>query len=243
MMCKYSIAMLRFVLAALFFLGSSPGPPLWAHDGDRDGYPDVAELTGTTERERFLGLFAAVAEAQYTAPSENWLRRDCSGLLRYAFVEALKPKNAAWFARFPDSPPVSSSFSAHYPLPVLSRSVFRNAPGSYRPDDVAAGRIVGLANAEELMRYSSVPLGRTETSARRGDLLFFAHPLAAGSGFHSLVYLGRGRVVYHTGLRPEEGGEVRLLTLDTLRRHPDPSWHPDPDNPHFLGFYRWKIVS
>ncbi len=242
-MCKYSIAMLHYVLAALLLLGSRPGPPPWAHDGDRDGYPDIAELTGTAERERFLELFAAVAEAQYTALSRDWLHRDCSGLLRYAFVEALRSKNAASFAKFPDLPPVPTSFSVHYPLPVLSRSVFRNAPGTFQPDDVAEGRIVGLASAEELMRYSSVPLGRTETSARRGDLLFFAHPLAAGSGFHSLVYLGEGRVVYHTGVRPEDGGEVRLLTLATLRRHPDPTWHPDPDNPHFLGFYRWKIVS
>lgn len=242
-MCKYSIAMIRFVLAALLFLGSSPGPPPWAYDGDRDGYPDVAELTGAAERESFLGLFAAVAEAQYTDSSEDWRERDCSGLLRYAFVAALRPKNAAWFGKFAHLPPALSTSPGHYPLPVLSRSVFRNAPGTFQPGDVAKGKIVGLASAEELMRYSSLPLGRHETAARRGDLLFFAHPLAEGSGFHSMVYLGGGRVVYHTGLRPEEGGEVRLLTLDTLRRHPDPTWHPDPNNPHFLGFYRWKIVS
>ncbi len=242
MMCKYSISMIRFALAALLGLAGGPGPPPWAHDGDRDGYPDVAELTGAAEREAFLERFAAVAEAQYAAPSGDWRERDCSGLLRYALVEALKPGTAARSATFSHPPPAPPGL-AHYPLPVLSRSVFRNAPGTFQPDDVAEGRIVGLADAEALMRYSSVPLGRSETAARRGDLLFFAHPRAEGSGFHSMVYLGGGRVVYHTGLRPGDGGEVRLLTLDTLRRHPDPTWHPDPENPHFLGFHRWKIVS
>jgi uncharacterized protein YfaT (DUF1175 family) len=107
---------------------------------------------------------------------------------------------------------------------------------------VEEGRFVGLATAAELMRYSSLPLGRTPDVAERGDLLFFAHPLAAGSGYHSMVYLGDGMVVYHTGLSAEAGGEVRLLSLATLSKHPDSSWHPVPENPHFLGFYRWKIV-
>lgn len=238
-MCKYSIHVFKLVLTALLLLGSAP--PLWAHDADGDGYPDAAELTGTAERAAFLEGFAAVAEAQYTAPDKAWLERDCSGLLRYAFVEALKP-SAARFGRFAH-PPAAALPVDRYPLPVVSRSVFRVAPGGFRADDVAEGRLVGMADAEALMRYSSLPLGRTENAARRGDLLFFAHPLAEGSGFHSMVYLGGGRVVYHTGLSPEDGGEVRLLMLSTLRRHPDPTWHPDTQNPHFLGFYRWKIVS
>ena len=219
--------------------------PTATYDSDADGYPDAAELTSTAERVAFREWFAAIAEAQYTAPAPDWTERDCSGLLRYAFVEALEPKTAAWFAQFPflappSIPPVKS---LSYPLPVLSRSVFRIAPGSFREDDVEAGRLVGLATAAELMRYAAVPLGRSEVTAERGDLLFFAHPLSDGSGYHSMVYLGDGKVVYHTGLSPEEGGEVRLLSLDTLRKHPDPSWHPDADNPNFLGFYRWKIIN
>ncbi len=214
-------------------------------DSDADGYPDAAELTSAAERVAFREWFAAVAEAQYTAPAPDWTERDCSGLLRYAFVEALEPKTAAWFAQFPflNPPRVPAVKTLSYPLPVLSRSVFRIAPGSFREDDVEAGRLVGLATAAELMRYATLPLGRSEAVAERGDLIFFVHPLAEGSGYHSMVYLGDGRVVYHTGLSPEEGGEVRLLSLDTLRKHPDPSWHPDADNPNFLGFYRWKIVD
>ncbi len=213
-------------------------------DGDGDGYPDAVHVRDATDREAFRRWFAAVAEAQYTHLAEDWRERDCAGLLRYAFVEALKPKTAEWSSKFPylperNIPPVRG---LSYPLPELSRSVFRIAPGPYRPGDVEEGRFVGLATAAELMRYSSLPLGRTPDVAERGDLLFFAHPLAGGSGYHSMVYLGDGMVVYHTGLSAEAGGEVRLLSLATLSKHPDSSWHPVPENPHFLGFYRWKIV-
>jgi uncharacterized protein len=238
---------MRPIFAFLLALGLTAGAA-WGQavpDSDADGYPDALELTNAAERLSFLEWFAAVAEAQYTAPAPDWAHRDCSGLLRYAFVEALRLKDAEWFAKFPYLPAVAAPpvRSLVYPLPIVSRSVFRTAPGPYREDDVEAGRLVGMATAYELMSFGSVPLGRSAASARRGDLLFFAHPLAAGSGYHSMVYLGEGRVVYHTGSSPEGGGEVRLLTLETLRRHPDPSWHPVPENPHFLGFFRWKIVS
>ncbi len=232
--------MLRLVLVLLLgLLGITQGQ---ITDSDRDGYPDEVELVSAAERRSFLEWFAAIAEAQYTAPAEDWLERDCSGLLRYAFVEALKPKDAAWFVKYAYLPNVPSAPLNRYPLPVISRSVFRTAPGAFQEDDVAVGRLVGMTDAEHLLRFSSTLLGRSERVAKRGDLLFFAHPLAEGSGYHSMVYLGEGRVVYHTGLSPEAGGVVRLLSLEALRRHPDPSWHPDVRNPHFLGFYRWNIV-
>jgi uncharacterized protein len=214
-------------------------------DSDGDGYPDVVEISSNAERTAFMEWFAAVAEAQYTAPAPNWEYRDCSGLLRYAFTKALEPKDTTWFTQFPyfKAPQVAPVRSVSFPFPVLSRSAFRITSGSYQQSDVEAGRIVGLATAEELMRYSSVFLSKDERFAKRGDLLFFVHPLAEGSSYHSMVYLGEGKVVYHTGAAPEEGGEVRLLSLNTLRKHPDSSWHPDTDNRYFLGFYRWKIVD
>ncbi len=213
-------------------------------DSDQDGFPDVVEIYSSSERAAFRDWFAAIAEAQYTSISPTWHAQDCSGLLRYAFTEALKPKTPDWFTQFEtplrvSTPPVKT---LSFPLPILSRSAFRIAPGVYDPLDVAEGNIVGAATAAEMMRYSSVHLGNTPASAERGDLLFFIHPLAEGSGYHSMVYLGDGMIVYHTGATPEEGGEVRLLSLETLAQHPDSSWHPVPSNPNFLGFYRWKIL-
>jgi uncharacterized protein YfaT (DUF1175 family) len=231
---KYLICFVFYFLSLAF-----------AQDADADGYPDMVEITSSSERVAFMQWFAAIAEAQYTAPAPDWEYQDCSGLLRYAFVEALKPKDTAWFSKFPflQIPTVAPIRSLSYPMPRISRSVFRIAPGVYQKSDVEEGRIVGLATAEELMRYSSVPLGRNERMAQRGDLLFFIHPLAEGSLYHSMVYLGSGMVVYHTGYSPEDGGEVRLLSLETLRKHPDPTWHPNPENQYFLGFFRWKILD
>ena len=219
-------------------------PPAAVLDYDRDGYPDIAELHSAAERDAFMRWFAAIAEAQYAAPAADWTRRDCSGLLSYAYREALKPKTPEWWAKFsyfPDLgiPPLEQS----YPLPEIGRAVFRMAPGSYVKGDVREGRFAGDSGAIDLLNYSTVFLGRTPEKARRGDLLFFIHPLAQGSAYHSMVYLGNNKVVYHTGYAPDQGGEVRLLTLQTLSQHPISTWHPIPENPNFLGFYRWKIVE
>ncbi len=229
------------LLIILFFMTfASAFSPL---DADADGYPDVVELNSLREREAFLDWFSAIAEAQYTAPSSEWKYRDCSGLIRFAYIEALKRKDGAWFSKFPYLPKVKAIPIENYPMPIISRSVFRVDSGSFQLDDVAKGRMVGIASAFELMKYSSKFIGKRQEQAKRGDLLFFIHPLAEGSSYHSMVYLGDGKIVYHTGADLQDDGEVRLLSLETLRRHPDPSWHPDPSNPNFLGFYRWKIVD
>lgn len=242
--------MIRYYVFALLLFSLPLTQAARPLDSDADGYPDAVEIRSPAERAAFLDWFASVAEAQYAAPAADWEHQDCSGLLRYAFTEALSPKTAQWFERFsyfpqPQWQPVRS---LSYPMPVISRSVFRIQGGAFKDGDVEAGRMVGMATAYELMTYASVLLGRDVSSARRGDLLFFAHPLAEGSAYHSMVYLGntaqgKDMVVYHTGLSPDEGGEVRLLSLETLNRHPDASWHAEASNPHFLGFYRWKIVD
>jgi len=219
----------------------------WGAPSDAYGYPLEVRITDAQDRAAFMRWFAAIAEAQYTAISPDWRPedQDCAGLLRYAYVEALKPKTAEWFAKFPYLPEraIPAVRTLSYPMPQIRRSVFRVAPGPYRKGDVEAGKLVGRTTAWYLMRYNTVFLGRTPDKARRGDLLFFVHPLAAGSAYHSMVYLGGGMVVYHTGLSPEDGGEVRLLSLETLGQHPLKSWHPVPQNPNFLGFFRWKILA
>lgn len=232
----------RAVLVAVLALAGM-APAAGAADSDRDGYPDALELVGQ-DRANFADWFASVAESQYYGLSPDWkpADQDCAGLLRYAFVNALTRHGAAWWAKFrflprPRSPEVRG---LTYPAPLVSRSVFRVAPGPYRPGDVDAGRLVGRTSARFLANHSAAPVTRDPARAQRGDLLFFLRP---GLGaYHSMVYLGEGRVVYHTGARPDEGGEVRLVTLATLMRHPDPAFHPTPGNPNFLGVYRWQIL-
>lgn len=234
---------LGLLLLAGAALSASPAAP-GAQDQDRDGYPDAAELYGE-DRARFSEWFAAIAESQFYGMNADWKvqDRDCSGLLRYAFVQALLPHDAAWKAKFKflPTPRLPSVQNLRYPLPFISRSVFRVAPGAYQPGDVGAGRLVGRTGAQYLANYSSVRVSRDIRTAQRGDLLFFFRP-RVGS-YHSMVYLGGGMVVYHTGASPEEGGEVRLLSIQTLLKHPDAAFHPTLDNPNFLGVYRWKVLQ
>ena len=60
--------------------------------------------------------------------------------------------------------------------------------------------------------------------------------------YHTMIYLGNGRTVYHTGPSGDDPGIVKSLTFAQLAVHPNPRWHPVASNPYFLGFYRWKIL-
>lgn len=234
-------------LILLTVLGMALGAPTFdeaARDIDRDGYPDAAELRGE-DRARFSEWFAAVAESQYYGLNSDWKRedQDCAGLLRFAFVQALVKHDSDWKAKFKflPTPRFPSVQHQSYPLPYLSRSVFRIAPGAYQAGDVTAGKLVGRTSAQYLAHYSSQRVTRNVNEARRGDLLFFFRPRLGV--YHSMVYLGGGMVVYHTGASPEEGGEVRLLSVQTLMKHPEKAFHPVSSNPNFLGVYRWKVVQ
>ena len=101
------------------------------------------------------------------------------------------------------------------------------------------------------MAENTVPLGKDRARAQAGDVLFFEDPDAPGMGFHSMVYLGDldgipgedDWVVYHTGPEGSREGQVRKVRLAQLAAHPEEKWHPRADNPHFLGFFRWKIAQ
>ena len=232
------------VVAVICVLGLAFGDSASITDSDRDGYPDALELVGR-DRTAFADWFAAIAEAQFYGHASDWKPedQDCSGLLRYAFVNALEKKDTAWYAKFKFFPrPGSSEVRAYgYPMPLLSRSVFRQAPGVYQRTDVQDGRFVGRVGAKYLANYSSVFISKDWRHAQRGDLVYFIRP--GLRSYHSMVYLGGGMVVYHTGGSVEDGGEVRLLSLETLFKHPDRALHPTANNPSFLGFYRWKILN
>lgn len=225
---------------ALTLTHHANNPP---QDRDYDGYPDAVELHGE-DRLRFADWFASIAASQYFGINSDWQIKDqdCSGLLRYAYAQALMPHTPSWFAKFKYLPPTryASVQAYHYPVPQLSRSLFRVAGGAYQHEDVEDGKLVGRTTVQYLANYSTQPISRSLQQAQRGDLLFFIRPQKRS--YHSMVYLGNGQVVYHTGANPAEGGKVRLLNIRTLLKHADTAFHPVASNPHFLGVYRWKIL-
>lgn len=209
-------------------------------DRDRDGYPDAAELTSVEDRTAFRRWFAAVAAAQRRAPCPCWdpRQRDCAGLVRFAFREALRTHDAAWLARIGrlDEIPDRDVERLRYPdLPVLGDRPFRVRGGPYRgPQDFDAAPTAQRLVAGSLQRLPDG--GRWET----GDLLYFSDPVLRVD--HLMIVAGDG-VVYHTGRGPDGAGEVRFVALRALERHADPQWRPQPSNPTFRGPYRWRILT
>jgi hypothetical protein len=229
---------------------------LWpaAADRDQDGYPDAAELRDEGDRRAFRAWFTAIAEAQFYAPDPRWeaVHRDCAGLLRFAYKEALRAHDADWLGRTPylhrAGHPDVRAFS--YPdLPVLGTRLFRQRPGVYRLDEDLDAAFGPAASAQALWELSSRPLGKDADRALAGDLMFFRDPERPVASMHSMILLdppeaGRARrVVYHTGAGPDGAGEVRLVRLLDLDEHADDRWRPSPVNPNFLGYFRWNILE
>ncbi len=116
-------------------------------DRDSDGFPDVTELFGDTDRLNFRRWFCAVAESQVFEENRRWdeLNRDCAGLVRFAYIESLKPHDDAFFASYatlvsPANPDVKKY--AYPDVPLLGTAVFRTAPGAFtcRPISASTSR-------------------------------------------------------------------------------------------------------
>ena len=217
-------------------------------DSDQDGLPDAAELTSFSDRENFRRWFAGIAGAQFEQVSEAWNpgQRDCAGLVRFALREALRRHDRAWLkAMGPGYEALAPDVRA-YSLGrgPLGEKLFRTDFGSYRETDLEAGKFSEFADARTLKNYNCVLLGRDRRQARPGDLLFFHQPWVQKYPYHVMVFLGAAdSVVYHTGSSPTDEGVVKKVSLAALDGHPDARWRPVAHNPHFLGFYRLKILD
>ena len=230
-------------------------------DSDRDGIPDRAELRSFNDRENFTRWFTAIAEEQFHRPSKEWNepQRDCSGLVRFSWREALRRHDRAWLRRDggglePVAPDVSAYTLEDGPL---GEKLFRTAPGPFRESDLKDGNAFDeFADARTLKDFNTEFVSRDRRRARPGDLLFFHQPWAQKYPYHVMIFLGSPRraedvdggaaggwVVYHTGATAADAGTVKLLRLADLDRHPQARWRPLANNPRFLGFYRLKILE
>ncbi len=224
-------------------------------DDDNDGLPDRAELHTYNDRENFRRWFTGIAERQFYAPSAAWneTQRDCAGLVRFAWREALRPHDRVWLRRMGGGYEAFAPDVGAYTLDdnPLGEKLFRTVPGSFRADDLDKARFSEFADARALKEFNTEFVSRDRARAEPGDLLFFFQPFAQRYPYHVMIFLGAAReqteaahdwVVYHTGTSPTDKGTIKKVRLSVLDQHPDRRWRPVPTNQNFLGFYRLKIL-
>lgn len=144
--------------------------------------------------------------------------RDCAGLVRYLFWEAMQSHNDTFLQQYP----AMRSFPVNPPASLLK---LRPA---WSHDNLNAAQLIARSR----------PVGRSlpSNALKTGDLLFFQSAelkirhvmLVVRSG--SAVFL-----VYHTG---DDRDELRIRTFADISGLTDANWHPEPQNPVFRGVYR-----
>lgn len=225
-------------------------------DTDNDGLPNSAELTSFGDRENFRRWFTAVAEIQFYQMSAEWNpdQRDCAGLVRFAWREALRRHDRKWLQKMGQGYEIVGPDVVAYDLEggPFGEKLFRTDFGTYQQTDLAAGRFSEFADARTLKNFNTVFIGRDRERAEPGDLLFFHQPWVQDFPYHVMIFLGNARVadqppadwvVYHTGASATDAGEVKKVQLSVLDQHPNKRWRPVETNPNFLGYYRLKILK
>lgn len=221
-------------------------------DADEDGFPDAAELPDEADRAAFRAWFVRISQSQYLKPSHAWQRdqRDCAGLIRFAYREALKRHDSAWQERagvvLDKNLPDVRRFA--YPdIPVLGERLFRIRPPAATDPGPLATAFAPFASAEYLMKYNTRPVSRELAAAAPGDLLFFRDlRRREGEGdFHSMIVTEPQPrpldtiVIYHTG----GPAGLKRVPAAYLMRLSDRRFHPLPENPYFLGVFRFLILD
>jgi len=219
-----------------------------------DGTPDLLRLQSEDDQLAFRHWFAFLAESTYFQKEQERPAEinDCAALIRFAYREALRKHDAVWANqwRLPQSPHAASVRKYDYPHTALGAGLFRTRPGAFAPDDITNGTFAEFADAESLRRYNTHFVSRDLNAARPGDLLFFRQE-GHRVPFHTMIYLGssyfgEGResdlLIYHTGPDAGHAGEIRRVTVTELQHYPEFCWRPLPQNPAFLGVYRWNIL-
>lgn len=181
----------------------------------------------------FRMWFCWLAESVYFMKRPPAEVKDCASLLRFAYREALRPHTAQWARQW------GYGWLPPYP------DVRAGAAPLFRVGDEARH----FADARHLMRFNTRRVCRRVEEAMPADVLFFR--AAEAERWHAMAYLGQSRfdesgekyVVYHTGPEGKWAGEVRRPSVKELLAHPEPRWRPVEGNPHFLGIYRWNLLS
>ena len=182
----------------------------------------------------------ALEQAHTMSPRWEPHQRDCAGLIRFAYREALSARSEKQLAALATPqqlflPPVSDRTRRLLPAyPKIWGVGF---------DRTGAERFESFADAETLIGFNFRKIAVKPEDALPADLLVFRKALESDEPYHLMLIgarsvAGRSVVVYHNGASGPDGA-VRVIPLDDLYHSPDPAWIPTPDNPQFLGVYSW----
>lgn len=225
-------------------------------DSDNDGIPDAAELQSFMDRENFREWLTLIAEGQFYHLSDQWKteQRDCAGLVRFAWREALRRHDRMWFQKMGPGYTAIAPDVTRYSLEQgpLGEKLFRTSFGSYKDGEMGNGAFSEFADARTLKNFNVKFISRDRRDAETGDLLFFYQPWVQKFPYHVMIFLGRSKlstdasndwVVYHTGASPTDEGTVKKVELSVLDHHPNKRWRPTESNSNFVGFFRLKILD
>lgn len=205
-------------------------------DWDGDGFPDSAELRTESDRQAFRDWFVRISLSQYLKENSSWNRqeRDCSGLVRFSYKEALKEHDLVWQQKtgivLDKNLPDVREFK--YPdIPVIGINIFR----------VGEAEFAQFADAENLEKYQTSFASRHIESGLPGDILFFRSDRGEGTNYHSMILVEEDGenplLLYHTG--SERG--IKLIRAKELSK--SDTFSPEEKNRSFLGVYRFRILE
>lgn len=211
-------------------------------DSDEDGIPDIAELKTESDREAFRDWFVRIAESQYFHSDAFWNlnERDCSGLVRYSYKEALKLHDESWFVK--NSLVLDKNLkdieAFHYPyVPILGENIFK-INHSDANDKTSFGK---FADAENLWNLNTKFVSKKLFDAKKADLVFFENKKQIKYPFHTMI-ITEGEstdpiLIYHTG----EKSILKRIKSSYLKKNP--IFNLSETNHHYLGIYRFKILE
>ena len=233
------------VLASALAVVSTPAGALLA-----DSTPLPANALDATQSGRFRAWMAfVIADQLRRGPSARWVQHDCASLVRFAVSEALREHDQRWRQ-------ANGYQGQALPLEVELRPEQRSLRSGWTTLD---GQRNAYVNAMALVQQNCRFLGRDDSVARRGDLLFFDQ----GDEQHLMVWLGNW-IAYHNGQPdpvinpvpkspsgPGTGGAtpsaansgLRAITPADLIQWKDTRWRPLADNPNFAGYFRLAFLS
>jgi len=197
---------------------------------DEDGYPKVMKLHGE-DAENFRSWFVAIALDMVNNPHKDWNTKDCTGFVFYALKEALKKHDERWFKRTGYKGPVFEDVKKYnYPDTPLGVDIFYDGE-----------KFVPYVTGYHLLHDNVNFVSKEREFAKPGDLVFYFHPEDFIFPYHVMIYTGNG-FVYHTGPEIGNEGEIRYVRYNDMLKA-NLSWVPSPLNPHFLGYFRLKMIG